>query len=281
MPDTIDSLTEQSKTISTLQAIAGAYSDISALRLTKLQKQFEQNVLYFEQIAQIYQSIRTSASSQKDLQDNIKKNISSKKKILHIALTSNKRFYGTLNQNIMLRFLEETTNTSGDLIVVGRTGIEYMKARVLKKPYETRVFAGEDPTTEELGELLSRCDEYERVYLFYPKYVNVIRQVADRLDISYAPPLHTGPITEIKYIFEPELSELLAFFTQQIRTILVRRVILETSLSRTATRLIAMDSAEKKAEESLDMVKRSLHTAMQAGINRELIEMITQRKKHG
>ena len=106
----------------------------------------------------------------------------------------------------------------------------------------------------------------------------MLSQTVARLDITYSPTPKVTPKQEIHYIFEPELPKILSFFRTSIRSLLFARVILETELSRTATRLVVMDTAEKRAAESILSTQAQIQTSQQAMINRDLIETLFRRK---
>lgn len=261
----IEQLKAQLSTTQALRSIAGAYSDISAMRIETLRAAFWRNSVYFEQISQIYQSVKASA-------------IVLKPKTLHVALTSNKRFYGNLNRDVMQEFQEQNERMSDDALVIGLTGKEYLQSIQTHKPAKYSVFEDDQPTEEESDALFANFEEYDRIFLYYPRFVNMLTQTIQRTDISYSPRTPLEPQNTIHYIFEPELSKILAFFKTQIRRILFNRVLLETELSRTATRLVVMDGAEKKAEEQALITKQYIRNALQSNTNRSLIETIVWQK---
>jgi len=270
----IEELKSELHTTKTLRTITGAYSDVSALRIVGLKKAFEQNSLFYEQISQLYHAVRISEHFRQ-----IKDDRPLKPKTLHIALTSNQHFYGNINRSIMEEFFSETENSSNDRLVIGITGKEYCQANTKSSGYSFLVFESETPTKEEEQYILRVCDEYDRVFVYYPKFITMLTQVADRKDITFAPTPTFRHQREIKYIFEPELPKLLAFFRHQIRSVLFSQVILESILARTATRLVSMDTAEKKAEEKIREFERIIRTGQQASLNSALIETIIWRTK--
>ena len=104
-------------------------------------------------------------------------------------------------------------------------------------------------------------------------------QQVDRVDITHSPEPAFTHATDVKYIFEPELPKMLAFFENQVRYILFARVLLETSLSRTATRLISMDAAERRAHRVVKRLRSDISRVRQSVINSQLIASSGQLKK--
>ena len=74
------------------------------------------------------------------------------------------------------------------------------------------------------------------------------------------------------YIFEPEFSQMLAFFEEHIKSLLFNRTMLETELSRTAARLMKMTGAEQSATEHIGEKKRELRKAIESLSNIRLLE---------
>lgn len=107
----------------------------------------------------------------------------------------------------------------------------------------------------------------------------MLKQMIDRIDITHSPESNSPMPMDIKYIFEPELSQILSFFEQQVRYLLFSRVILETNLSRTATRLITMNSAERDAKTLLKKLHMQARREKQSKINANLVAVSGQLKK--
>ena len=266
--------------LTALKMVTGAFSDISALKITSLRKAFEQNTFYYEQISQLYQSVRLSAYMQKYLKYNKKQKLDTRPNTIHVAITSNHRFYGTINRDIMERFISESKNPNEDRMIIGMTGRDFANSHPEIGPYNCIIFQQDDPPKTEKDAFLKLTKPYDRVFIYYPKFLNMLTQSPDRVDIAYAPKDITGGQHTIKYIFEPELPKILNFFELQIRGLLFARVVLETELSRTATRLFAMDTAERHASDLIKNTKSELRRAKQGLLNRRLLETFSSIAHH-
>ena len=176
----IEELKSELHTTKTLRTITGAYSDVSALRIVGLKKAFEQNSLFYEQISQLYHAVRISEHFRQ-----IKDDRPLKPKTLHIALTSNQHFYGNINRSIMEEFFSETKNSYDDRLVIGITGKEYSQSNTKSSGYSFLVFESETPTIEEEQNVLQICDEYDRVFVYYPQFITMLTQVPDKKDITF------------------------------------------------------------------------------------------------
>jgi F0F1-type ATP synthase gamma subunit len=81
---------------------------------------------------------------------------------------------------------------------------------------------------------------------------------------------------ELHFIFEPELPKIVDFFENQIRSILLNRVLLEVELSVTASRLQAMSRAKEHAQTALNQKRAGLTKATHSLINARLLESLTR-----
>jgi len=261
--------------LSMLKTVTAAFGDISALKIQSLRQAFEQNSLFYEQVSQLYHSITLSATIHKYNTDKKKKQPTFKPKTLRVALTSNHRFYGTSNRDVIERFFEESASVDEDRLIIGLTGKDFASAKTGFPAYNIIIFQNDNPPKIEVDTVLSLARPYDRVYIYFPRFVNMLTQKVDRVDIAYSPKDVAGKYQEIKFIFEPELPKIVDFFEQHIRTLLFNRVILETQLARTATRLLAMDTAERNASDLIEDTRSSLRKAKQSLINRRLLETFT------
>lgn len=271
----LENLRNQLVDLSMLQTVTAAFGDISALKIQSLREAFEQNSLFYEQVSQLYHSITLSATIHKYIKDKKKTQSLYKPKTLRVALTSNHRFYGTSNRDVMVRFFEESASVDEDRLVIGLTGKDFASAKAGFPAYNIIIFQNDNPPKIEVDAVLNLCRPYDRIFMYFPRFVNMLTQKVDRLDIAYSPKDVGGKYQEIKFIFEPELPKIVDFFQQHIRTLLFNRVLLETQLARTATRLLAMDTAERNATDLIKEARTGLRKAKQSLINRRLLETFT------
>jgi len=267
-------LQEELEEISTLKFISAAYTEASASKIIKIRKAFERNRTYYEEISNVYHIVSVSAELQKlKSKDELDK---SKKKTLSIAVTSNQRFYGNLNINTMIEFAKNSAEKKSDLLVIGKTGVDYLEMTRFKKDFERVLFEKDTPTPEEIKSVADRMVDYGTVLVYYPKFVNMLSQTISVADVTEAP--ESGEVSEdevIRHIFEPELLDMLNFFEKQVRVVLFNRVMLEADLSRTAARLLTMSGAEDRANELMKEKKIEIAKVKRNERNAELLDTFT------
>lgn len=244
----IEHLKEELDDVRALRSISNALLEISSMRIRTLREDFDRNKSFYEEMSDLYNLVELSAVNR---QYNLDKDGTKKKKVI-IAITSNQRFHGSLNRIVMESFIAQLEKEKeADYFIVGNTGRRYMEETEYNKGFEFLSFKNDYPTPGETEVFLNKVKDYEQVILFYPKFTNIFFQKAHSIDITYTPKGEIDPKREIEYIFEPELLHILEFFETQIKKLLFMRIMLESELSRTAARLIKMNSTEGKATDTI------------------------------
>ncbi len=260
---------EELKDVQTAKFITSMLRDISAIKMRKIKDKFKKNDLFFKEISSLYNLVKLQELKQ---QKEKKKEKEESLMLLLVAITSNKHFFGLLNNNVMKDFLEEAQQAKGDVLVVGKTGKQYISGLGRKKKYKFMSFKDDNPTEKELGLFLERIKYYGRIIVFYPSFISVFKQGVKTIDITQKPKLNKDLKREEEYIFEPDLNEMIQFFEIQIRSLLFNRVMLETELARTAARLMKMNESENRATELIKEKESQLQKETMALSSIRLLE---------
>lgn len=277
---TLKQIRQQLDEAESLQLITHALSDLSSMRLKKIRDSVERNVFFGSEIAKVYHMVKRVAFLRKIV---LPKN----GKTLSIVITSNFRFYGNLNTNLLKFFLSQTQNLNtdmkqsfhqNDVVVCGTTGIEYLKGVRYPKSYQPVVLKKDMPSDEELKALVNKVRDYSQVLVFHPQFKTVLTQIPAVKDITQSFDIteqKTPEKIDINFIFEPEIQKTLIFFDSQITTLLLEETFLESELARVAARLITTSQAEKSAEEFLEKKKKLFANARRTNTNTKLLESLS------
>lgn len=244
--------------LETIGSVASALFNVSAEKIKRLRAAFEKNKTFYDDIADLYQSIKQTAFERGELP---KKSVTVVQTIT-VAFTSNIRFYGVVNAEVIEAFIKHMrSGVKSDYIVIGRTGKTLMEnASDLQGRVSYYAFKEDEPDDEERRQFLKNVASYNQVQIFYPSFQNVFSQKVVMQDITYTP--HTEIVPEhtlaFDYIFEPELPKILNFFETKVRYLLFKRVMLESELSRTAARLIPMNKAQDRSVEEVIRLRRAI-----------------------
>lgn len=264
----------------TFKLIAQGYEEIASLKLKRIRTDVERNRAFLTEMSQVFNLVNRIA---------IQKGLVTKpkgQKILSVVLTSNDRFYGNINNQLIRFFIVNTTKYLTDRVIVGKTGSQYLKGIRYFHPFQNLVFKNDSPSPQELKNLVSATNHYQRVLVYYPQLKTVATQIPVIKDITETPTVSSSEMAKkLDFIFEPELLKVITFFNNQIMTLLFEQTFLEADLSRTASRLISMDDAQSNANDSIKDVQRKLLNLKRSQRNINLFEILNSfssfnRSKH-
>lgn len=233
----IDSALEEGQS---LKAIAAAYSEIANLKIKRIRNAVEKNRAFFREISGIYAIVKRFAATKK-------LNAHKPKKTVSIVLTSNYRFYGSINSKLLEFFAAACQKLDTDKICLGRAAVDYFRTIHLEGETKEVLLKDDRPDERELASLVNIIRDYSRVLVFYSSMKSLLIQQPVALDITASSETLPQNTEEFKFIFEPDLPKILQFFDSQVLTSLLEETFLESELARTASRFISMDTAENEA----------------------------------
>lgn len=274
-----------------LKLVTQAYSEIAAIKLRKIRDGIQKNRQFFDEVSHLYHSIKETAS---------RKGVSlptKERETLSLLITSNHRFYATLENQLLDYFASNTGNAVTDRIVLGKTGGVYLKTKGYKLPFQALVLQNDLPNPPELRQLTNLLSRYNQVFVYHSKMKTVLVHSPSIIDVTQTQSkaqaqiqaltsaTQATPLPAMDFIFEPDIVKMLQFFESQISTLLLEQAFLESELSRTAARLISMDQAQTNADSIIDRQNKQLAEAKKSLDNTKLLETISTfsnwRKDHG
>lgn len=256
-----------------LKTLAESYTEIASLKLKQIRDDVERNRAFFEELTSVYGIVKQIASKEK-LTVNFKT-----KDTISIIMTSNYRFYGNINTRLADTFYKQIQTYQTDLLVIGKTGQQLLKP-LPKTTRATFVVLKRDmPDDDELQALAKYIQPYNRILVYYPQFKSVLVQLPVIKDITQSQrtlqDTQTQALSEnMGFILEPEIAEMLVFFDSQITALLLQEAFLESELSRTSSRLIAMDQAQSNADQYVNEQKSVLIHTTRAITNMKILETI-------
>lgn len=266
----IGDLKEEIKELEGLAEVTSSFTEINSFKIKKIRASFERNRRFYEEIQAVYHLVNLYASG--SLKPKKVSRTTPSGGTISLAFTSNSRFYGSLNLNVIDEFERAIGKLKTDLMIIGRTGIAYANSKKSFPKFEPIRFKKDLPSSEETINLIRNVDQYQKILVYYPKFVTIMSQKTSYLDLTQTIEPSELPEKKVDIIFEPEVEKMAEFFSQQIRNILFNRVVLETDLSWTSARLIAMNEASQKDTEMAKNRKVDLNNAQRALQNARLIE---------
>jgi len=270
---TLQNLREELDDITTMGFISQAFTEVAASKIQQIKSAFETNREFYEEISYLYHLVRVS-SLKEDKAGSIKAEDKPKNdKKMMAAITSNQRFYGNLNINIMQTFTQDLAKEKCDVIVVGSTGSDFMGTLENKINFTKMNFVHDNPTEEETSKFIDAVKPYRNIILYYPKFVTLMTQKVGIIDIAKEADMGENVKNdEINILFEPEVSKIIEFFERYVRAILFHRVMLEADLSRTAARLLTMSGADERSRDMIKAKKSQIRKLQLSIANAKLLE---------
>lgn len=220
---------------------------------------------------------------------------SSGKPIMAIIIAGDKGLCGGYNTNLIkqaTQFLTQPDWSSIKLVALGRKVVDYFtrhpldRAEIITK--YTRLPVDLDlKQVREIGQPITRAyleQKVSEVWLIYTKYVNAMvykPQITKLLPIGMETKKGVGnqeaPITKdlpCGYLYEPKPEIILELLLPKYLDLLFYRTILEALASEQSARMIAMRNATENAKEVIDELTLTFNKARQAGITKELLDIV-------
>jgi F-type H+-transporting ATPase subunit gamma len=208
------------------------------------------------------------------------------KTILAFILTSDKGLCGSFNTNIIkaaVQAILERPDQHVNLGLVGRKGRDFFRRRGFPVVYEAvNIFQHlKFEHAEEIAQVA--IDRFagakaDAVYLVYNEFKSVLQQriVAEKLlPIPRADLAEADASARVDYIYEPSPAALFDRLLPGHVRVQVWRALLESAAAENAARMTAMDAATKNATEMIDSLTLYMNKVRQAGITREIIEVVS------
>lgn len=255
--------------IKSLELLADVFTDVAQARLERVRQGVESNRIYVGEIARVLHVVRVTAE---------KNGLSAKRKkqaSASLLLTSNKRlYYGDLDVKVVDFYIAHTSYLGfADRFVIGSVGADVLAGKKYPFEYESIVFKEEMPSTVELSVLAKKLVDYQKVLVYYPRFMTVLSQLPSLVDITGLTASATGEQGVDYYLFEPEIGKILNFFEEQIMQLLLEQAFMEAELARIGTQLTTMDNARQRANKIITRQELMLSIAQKQYLNMQSQEI--------
>ncbi|MCX6781078.1 MAG: ATP synthase F1 subunit gamma [Candidatus Magasanikbacteria bacterium] len=220
------------------------------------------------------------------------------KKVLVIAVTSNRGLAGAFNSNVIKKAVEQIknpllTDAELDFVIVGKRGESAIR-KYTKRIVASFIDISDVPKYADAQALISLAMDsyssgtYDKVVVVYTDYVSAlvqkpkVRQIlpVSEVELEAALEMAAGSSREVESkqvpnepIFEPSINEIITAAVTRLIESQVYQAILESSASEHSSRMMAMRQATDAATEMIDTLTLVFNQARQASITREISEI--------
>ena len=266
--------------VSSTMQITNAMKMVSAAKLKKAQDSISATLPYSNKLSGLIQNISTSGESL-DSPFFIQRSI---KKILVVAITSNKGLCGGFNSNVIKEVsrLIETKYLSKkvEIICIGKKGGDVLSKKnnvidSFNSVYDEFSYKKVKKIAELFMEKFSD-ESYDEIILVYNHSKNAATQ---HLTIEPYLPIEedaeeSSAQASRDYIFEPSQSEILNELIPKALVVQLFKAISDSIAGEHGARMTAMYKATENASEIRDQLKLTYNKARQTAITSEILEIV-------
>ncbi|OGD09150.1 hypothetical protein A2397_01640 [Candidatus Amesbacteria bacterium RIFOXYB1_FULL_44_23] len=255
---------EELQALNSLKELAQSYEEIAVVRMQKIKDSVIHTRDFLSDLSDVFVDLKASYLREfKDLLSRRKvgnqtllPSLQKTGKTLLVYLSSNGKLYGSVTQKTYRLFIDDIRRNKlgeSDLLIIGRAGKEMFENAQTGKQFEYFEMPDTNVEIEHIRQLIKRFLQYEKVYVYYGKFNNVVRQNPIATSITgediFETEIASPTRREDRFIFEPSLERLFNFFESQIMANLFSQTLLENQLARHASRVNAMEEALIHIEE--------------------------------
>ncbi len=263
-----------------IQQITRAMKFVSAARLRKAQERVIAARPYAQQMLAVLNSLAMRVPQQSHpllAQRN-------GQKIELVVITADKGLCGAYNTNIVkhaVEFIAEHSAASVDLNILGKRGRDFFRRRSYSVRHEA-IQVLQAPSFADAAAIAQDIiaefvqEKKDQVWLLYNEFKSVVQQrvlVEPLLPIRKLPGLQEAHPVEYLYD-EPPVKIFNNLLPRHVES-QVFRALLEAAASEQGSRMTAMDAATKNASEMIESLTLYANKVRQAGITKELIEVVS------
>jgi F-type H+-transporting ATPase subunit gamma len=286
MPSLKEVKSRINSTIST-QQITKAMKMVSAAKLRRAQERVTQMRPFAQKLNAILKNLSAAQSGGDN--DNWYSDVRAEKKILIIAISSDRGLCGSFNSNVFKtvnRIIDEKYADQfrkGDVTVLSigkKTGDYFGKRKCNLIGDYTLLFSSLN--FENVSRAASfvmdafKEGKFDKVELVYNEFKNVATQILRVEQLLPIVPQQQviASANQTDYIYQPNQEEILTGIIPKSITVQLYKAILDSNAAEHGARMTAMDKATDNAGELLKQLKLTYNRTRQAAITKEILEIV-------
>ncbi len=264
---------------STMQ-ITSAMKMVSAAKLKKAQDAIIAMRPYANKLTELLRNLSATLDSEDG--GGFYTNQREVKKVLIVAITSNRGLAGAFNSNIIKETKELiATNYAGkevSILAIGKKGFELLKKTNTIYKNESTIF--DDLTfenvsviAEDLMEQFSK-NSFDKIEIVYNGFKNAATQIITKEQFLPILPPENVSLGNTDYIFEPSKEEIITVLIPKSLKTQLFKALRDSLAAEHGARMTAMHKATDNATELRDDLLLIYNKARQAAITNEILEIV-------
>lgn len=277
------------KSVNNIKQITKAMKMVAAARLRRAQEKANASRPYAEKIRDVLANVVQNA---KDINHPLLDVRAEVKKTAYFIISSDKGLAGSYNSNLIKEALKHVGATGQQpenvaIVTIGRKPLDYLKRRGYTIDNSYTGFS-ERPTYQDAVNISQEMTQkyidlqYDEINVVYTKFYSPVRQepVTQKIlpveppkeDVSKKQERVSNDLRE--YIFEPSPEEALKVLVPRYLEISIYTALMQAAASELGSRMAAMGSATDNATELIAKLTLNYNKVRQAGITREISEIV-------
>lgn len=264
------------KSVKSIQQITNAMNMVATSRLRKAKEAAVANKPYADKMAQVVSDIAANAG---DFTHPLLEARQEGKKLI-LVMASDKGLAGAYASNAFkeaVAGVEDKSNT--EIVAVGRKTDAFFKNRdyeVAKSYIGISERPSYDNAKEIAVDLISRfvSGEVKEISMVYTRFVSAISCVPETVQLLPFGNLAGQGGTHAEYIYEPDAQSVLGYMLPQYLVTTIYAALLQAAASELSSRMNAMSNATDNAQELIAKLDLHYNKVRQAGITREITEIV-------
>lgn len=264
------------KSVKSIQQITNAMNMVATSRLRKAKEAAVANKPYADKMAQVVSDIAANAG---DFSHPLLEVRQEGKKLI-LVMASDKGLAGAYASNAFkeaVAGIEDKSNT--EIVAVGRKTDAFFRNRdyeVAKSYIGISERPSYDDAKEIAADLISRfvSGEVKEISMVYTRFVSAISCVPETVQLLPFGNLAGQGGTHAEYIYEPDAQSVLGYMLPQYLVTTIYAALLQAAASELSSRMNAMSNATDNAQELIAKLDLHYNKVRQAGITREITEIV-------
>ncbi|MEP7166765.1 MAG: F0F1 ATP synthase subunit gamma [Candidatus Woesebacteria bacterium] len=272
--------------LETLQLITQAFGEIASSRMKQTRDFVITSRDYINGITDVFDDIRRGYVL--EIGKLVKRQRSGKRKesvtmLSHngrsvvVLLSANTGLYGEILRKTFNAFLEEVHKGGSEVTIIGKQGLQTFQTLEPNIAYTYFDLPDHAYTSDQIAKIIRHIVRYDEIHLYFGRFQNVLVQNPERAVLNSDVDLEQKPGGEKpkRFLFEPDLVKLLAFFEIEMFGSLFEQVVRESQLAKFASRILAMDKASENIKEERKRLNLERLGSMHREMNKKQLNSLT------
>ncbi len=252
---------------------------VSAAKLSKAQDAITSMRPYAEKLTQLLQDLSSTLDEESGSKFAEEREV---KKVLIVAISSNKGLAGAFNTNIVkkvkAKIQEEYQGKEVEILTLGKKANDILKKSFNIYSNNNDIFdnLSYDPVSEIAEDLMQQFldGKYDKIELVYNQFKNAATQIVMDEQLLPIQKFESDDNKQLDYIFEPSKLEIVKELIPKSLKMQLFKALRDSFAAEHGARMTAMHKATDNAKELRDDLKLSYNKARQASITNEILEIV-------